>query len=289
LPVALLRARVFASEHITIEGVYVPVFRRGRFDQLDEPTSPFNLAQVEASQLPCPIESCEPASVTVLEERPPATFASGQGGARLSTTTGRVDWSVSAYRGLEPFALYDLADGAPGVELRVRGRHPRFTMVAADFETVRGQWGFRGEAAAFVEDSFQSGDVRRIPGRSIDAGIGFDRRAGDFTVSGTVLLHAERYDEPLVLADRTTSTGRTDVTLIASAERPFNRERVRVRTFGLYNATESTTFLRAIAMFSVRDNVWLEGSGGWFAGTGRDLVGRFDENDFVYARLRYDF
>jgi hypothetical protein len=204
-------------------------------------------------------------------------------------TTGRVDWSVSAYRGLEPFALYDLADGVPGAELTVRGRHPRFTMVAADFETVRGGWGLRGEAAAFVEDSFQSGDVRRIPGHSVDAGLGFDRRAGEFTVSGTVLFHAERYDEPLVLADRSTSTGRTDVTLIASADRAFNRERFRVRTFGLFNPTESTTFLRAILMFSLRDNVWLEGSGGWFAGTGRDLVGRFSDNDFVYARLRYDF
>ena len=43
LPVALIRARAFLSEDATIEGVYVPFYRRGRFDQLDEPTSPFNI------------------------------------------------------------------------------------------------------------------------------------------------------------------------------------------------------------------------------------------------------
>ena len=33
---------------------------------------------------------------------------------------------------------------------------PRFTMIGGDFETVRGEWGIRGEVAAFVVDSFQS-------------------------------------------------------------------------------------------------------------------------------------
>ena len=44
LPVALVRARVFVRDDMTLEAIYVPAFRRGRFDQLDEPTSPFNLA-----------------------------------------------------------------------------------------------------------------------------------------------------------------------------------------------------------------------------------------------------
>ena len=35
--------RLFAGEKVSVEGVYVPFFRRGRFDRLDEPTSPFNL------------------------------------------------------------------------------------------------------------------------------------------------------------------------------------------------------------------------------------------------------
>ena len=44
LPVGLVRARLFLPRATTLEAVIVPCFRRGRFDQLDEPTSPFNLA-----------------------------------------------------------------------------------------------------------------------------------------------------------------------------------------------------------------------------------------------------
>jgi hypothetical protein len=160
-------------------------------------------------------------------------------------------------------------------------------MIGADFEAVRGKWGIRGEAAVFAEDSFQSPELRIVPGRSVDAGAGFDRRAGDYTLSGTVLLHSERYDVPL--SGTTGDDGRTDVSLVASADRTFARERYRLRTFVVYNATESSGFLRVIGMANLRDNVALEASLGWFAGDGASLIGRFGDSDFVYVRLRHSF
>src|SRR4030095_3674156 len=51
MPVALLRGRLFLGDRATIEAVYVPIFRKGRFDQLDEDTSPFNLASDLAAGL----------------------------------------------------------------------------------------------------------------------------------------------------------------------------------------------------------------------------------------------
>ena len=50
LPVLQTRLRWSANEATTVEGLWVPVFRRGRFDALDEPTSPFNLV---ADARPC--------------------------------------------------------------------------------------------------------------------------------------------------------------------------------------------------------------------------------------------
>ena len=47
--------------------------------------------------------------------------------------------------------------------------------------------------------------------------------------------------------------------------------------------------LRAIATAKLRDNVAVEGSGGWLAGDGTDLIGRFRDSDFVYARVKYYF
>lgn len=267
LPVALVRGRLFITDDVVLEGVVLPAFRRGRFDQLEEETSPFNLVGV----IPAGLVDREP------------DFGEPQGGARLSATTGRVDWSVSTFRGFEPFGL--IGATSPLALDRV---HPRFTMIGGDFETVRGEWGVRGEAAAFVEDSFQSLLPAIVPGRSFDAGAGVDRRAGDYRISATVLWHTERYDMPLDprVSDE---TSRTDVSLIGSADRSFARERYMVRVFAVYNASESSGFARGITTATLRDNLALEGSIGWFIGGGRDLVGRFGDRDFVYARLKYYF
>ena len=44
-----------------------------------------------------------------------------------------------------------------------------------------------------------------------------------------------------------------------------------------------------IASATLRDNVALEGSLGWFAGSGLDTISRFADSDFVYVRLKYFF
>jgi hypothetical protein len=209
------------------------------------------------------------------------TFRNAQGGARVSATAGRVDWSVSAFRGFEPFGLFtSLFSRRPGssdpgdIAAGLIRNYPRFTMAGADFETVRGEWGVRGEVAAFVRDNFQE-PASYTTGKSYDAGLGVDRRAGDYRISGTALVHHE--------------PSRTDLSLVVSADRAFAREKYSVRMFGVYGATEGSGFVRAVATAKLRDDVALEGSVGWFAGDGRDLVGRFGDSDFLYARLKVYF
>jgi predicted RND superfamily exporter protein len=289
LPVALARARVFLADNASVEAVYVPAFRRGRFDQLDEPSSPFNIAGAIGSQLAvCLAIGCPTLPPVVEEHKPAFTMRNAQGGARFSATSGRVDWSVSAYRGFEPFGLYRIVPQpfVPGVSrpLRIAQSFPRFTMVGSDFETVSGEWGLRGEVAAFVEDSFQSPSLQIISGRSLDAGAGVDRKAGNYRVSGTLLVHRESYDTPV-----DGDGGRTDVSLIAAADRAFARERYRARAFAVYNTSESSGFLRGITTATLRDNVAVEASVGWFIGHGRDIIGRFGDSDFAYMRLKYYF
>src|SRR5205085_6714064 len=43
LAVPLVRATLYAGEKASVEAVYVPFFRRGRFDRLAEASSPFTL------------------------------------------------------------------------------------------------------------------------------------------------------------------------------------------------------------------------------------------------------
>ena len=305
LPVAVVRGRFFITDDASIEAVYVPLFRRGRFDQLEERSSPFNIV----SPLPLDLATCLAIGCPVfplpqVRVEPSVTWSHAQGGARFSATSGRVDWSVSTYRGYEPFGLYQIVTGIPVAPnpfptVFIEEVFPRFTMVGGDFETVSGEWGIRGEVAVFVRDNFQASvpfviqPFRAVPpaisvvrGSAVDAGVGVDRKAGNYRISGTVLFRREAPDERLSLED---SDGRSDVSLLLSADRTFARERYQVRVFSIYNPSEGSGFGRAIASAKLRDDLALEMSGGWFAGDGRDLVGRFKDSDFAYARLKYYF
>ena len=93
LPVLVGRVRLHLSENLTLDGVYLPDFRRGRFDQLDEPSSPFNLpVEVQGEPVACLAMGCPtPGAIVVSEQAPAFTFKNAQGGARVSATTGRVD------------------------------------------------------------------------------------------------------------------------------------------------------------------------------------------------------
>jgi hypothetical protein len=284
LPVAMVRGRAFLSGDTTVEGVLVPFFRRGRFDQVAEETSPFALTPPGRPE----------------RHEPDVTWRSLQGGGRLTSTVGRLDWGVSVYRGFESFPAYtyrvpDAGDSLaiPLVVPTVVETFPRFTMLATDFETVRGPWGLRGEIAWFPDDTLQSfSPVTPVPGRSVEAGIGMDRRAGNYRVSGNVLVARRRVDRAVLDANPIPFDARienTDVRLVGWAERTFARETRTVRMLAVYNPDAASAFVRGIVAFSLRDNLLLETSAGWLRGTELDLLSRLSTRDFVYARLKVYF
>jgi hypothetical protein len=144
-------------------------------------------------------------------------------------------------------------------------------MIGGDFEAVYGQWGLRGEVAAFN-------------GRdSVESGIGVDRKAGSYRVSGTAMF--------------THQPARNDFTVVSSVDRSFARETRSIRAFAVYNPREESAFARVIAAASLRDNLSIEGSAGWFGGSpeapsqgaSTDLLARFSDRDFIYARLKVFF
>jgi hypothetical protein len=251
IAVPMLRARWLPSDRATVEGIYVPFFSAGHFDQVDDDGAAFNMT---------------PPGVTWIRREPAGTTANAQGGVRALMTTGRVDWSLSAYRGFVSQPI-----PAPGFEQLF----PRFTMLGGDFETVKGAWGFRGEAAAFVERTLQAEDGTLVSGDAFEGGLGVDRQAGAYRVSGTVMYAA---------------TGlHSDLTLVGGAHRSFSRETRTVRAFAVYNPHERTAFVRALGTFSLRDNLALELSAGMSSGRVNDRVGHFAGRDFIHVRVKSFF
>jgi hypothetical protein len=284
LPVAFTRARLFMASDTTLEAVVALPGRRSRFDAQDEASSPFNLVN----------DAVLPAGVVrrgeVRRETPPASWRNLQTGVRLSTTAGRVDMSVSAWRGFEGFGLVTLETRlepgpspsvAPAVIGELIERYPRFTMVAGDFEMVRGAWAIRGEAAAFLDRTINS-TRGPVEGRAFDMGLGVDRSAGDYHVFGSAVWHRE-------WSAAAPGSTRSDVNVIASIDRRFSRDRYLARVFGVVNPDDRSAFMRGLFAWSVSDNVLLEASGGAFLGQGTDAISRFTGRDFAFFRLRYHF
>ena len=79
------------------------------------------------------------------------------------------------------------------------------------------------------------------------------------------------------------------MTLVIAADRSFARETRTLRVFAVYDPADATTFTRVIGAISLRDNVWIEGSGGLFTGASLDVIGRLTRRDFAYARLKVFF
>ncbi|MEZ5319769.1 MAG: hypothetical protein R2752_20375 [Vicinamibacterales bacterium] len=286
LPVAFVRGRLFASDRMSVEGVLAPVFRRGVFDRLDEETSPFTLTRDAAAPPGVTLPSTR-----VHHESPRDSGAGLSGGGRLSMTVGRTDASLAIYRGFDAFGPIVLetnvlpgAGPVPVVVGRLVGLHPRFTMIAGDFETVRGAWGVRGEVAAFVEKTLAAPTATgTTSGHVVEGGIGADRRWGGTTqLFVSVLVHREWSGEA-------PAVNRTDVNLVGSIERTFGRDRYRARMFGVANPADGSAFLRALLAWSVRDDVAIDVSAGTFLGSGDDAIARFDRRDFALLGVRFTY
>ena len=280
--IAFVRGRMFASEQLAFEGVLAPVFRRGTFDELDEPSSPFNL--VHDLVLPASVDIGD----DVVHETPATKWTNVSGGARVLATFGRLDVAGSVYRGFDAFGILSFEPtsvNTPGVDVvgTLVERYPRFTMFGADFETVIGDWAWRGEVAAFTEKRLAAGSSPDgVDGHALEVGFGFDRRAGDYRLFGSMITRREWSVEDVTV-------NRTNVNLVGSIERSFGRERYRARLFGVVNPGDAAAFVRGVFSWSLQDNVAVEGSAAAFLGTSDDALGRFKERDFLFARLRYWF
>ena len=294
---AMVRGRAFLPGGWTLEGVAVPWFRRGQFDQLGEEDSPFNLGP----RLP-PCTGGPTVCPTLLSQTSSPRFGADawQGGARVTGSIGRVDVGGSVYRGFDAFPVHTVLPVptfGPGPPVfSASSDHPRFTMVAGDFETVRGPWGLRGEVAYFPETTLQSfgaATTTGIPGKTLSAGVGADRKTGDYRVAANVVVTRRRLDRDLLpralVLPYDPGVESTDVLMVGWAERSFVRETRTVRVLAAWNPDAESLFVRAIGGWSLRDGVALEVSGGWLRGAGQDLLSRLAQRDFLYARLKVHF
>jgi len=199
-------------------------------------------------------------------------------------TFDRVDVDVAAYRGFENFGLVTIEPTlAPPAVFTLVERFPRFTMIAGDFETVTGRWAVRGEAALFTEKTFLAASrPGTVSGHAIDAGVGIDRKTGEFRIFASLLFHRD-------WAPTDPAIERSNVDLVGSIERTFGRDRYLARAFAVVNPSDKAGFARSVFLWKMRDDVAVEVSAAAFLGRGDDVLSRFHGRDFVLTRIRYQW
>jgi hypothetical protein len=295
LPVLALRGRLFLPDDTTIDAVYVPFFRRGRYDLVDEDTSPFNLLAGTCLDEVC---AAGGSAVLRLSQDPPRTVGSGSVGARVSRTAAGVDLSASIYRGWQAFPLASIAAvpdavtrgasaaASPGAAVVLSESWSRITMIGMDAEAARGAVTWRAEGAVLVDTAVQSQPgAPTADGRSLQIGAGLDWTVRAWRTFGNVIgrrAWAVGSRAALVPA----SGG---IQLVGGAERKFTRDTRLVRAFAVVDPTQGTSFVRGLGAWNVRDNLWLEASAAWLAGDGMDFLGQYTDRDFVSVRVKYYF
>lgn len=272
LPVPMLRARVRLPRGLRLEGVWVPFPRRGTFDQLDEPTSPFNPAEGRAAALP--------------RSDLPRTARNMEFGGRLDGTASGWNWALELYRDVVDSDFYEASADPTRPAGMVTSVRPVRWMVGGEFETTVGAWTARGEAA------FDFHDPRQVPsppalvrGRTFQGGLGFDRRVAETVVSADAIYTARAVPgrAPPGLLDR------DELALVFGLTRQVSRGTGELRVFGVWNTVARSGFGRATYSKEIVENLRLQVTGGLFWGGGDDPFGLLRRSDFAAVRLRLYF
>jgi hypothetical protein len=261
LPVPLARLRWLLPKDLSLEALFVPWARRGTFDQLDEPSSPF--APEELGGLPQSELDLSPENF--------------EGGVRIRGTGRGVDWGASVYRDVVDFDRYEATPAG------IRAIRPARVLLGGDVETALGAWVLRGEGAFFLDDPLQvEAPAPLVATRwSFQGGVGADRRLGENVLFVNGLVRS--------VPEETRREGDDELSLSFGLTRQLSSGTQRLKVFGVWNTSSESAFARAVFTWELVENLEIELGGGAFLGEGGPFLGLISDADFASARLRWFF
>mgnify|MGYP006294852947 CR=1 FL=1 len=305
LPNWMLRARLFL-EAATLEGVYIPFFREGKFDYFGTDWAFFRHMKqdVRDSDLP-PDFKAYFADVGVDEAEPADTLSSGSAGGRISTTVQAVDIGLSYFYGFDPrphvesfpvknFSLggaldpEDLEQGPGGIVLTpedIETEYRRSQMLGLEFETTAGDFGLRGETAYFDARTFLTDDLSSLERPSVFSVLGLDYLGRQDWYANLQLLHQHivNHRETMLYVER------DNWGLAWELSREFFRGRTELGLDGLYFLSDDSYSFNPWLSLELITALEMEIGLDVFGGSEDTLLGQYDRSDQAYVKLRYSF
>ncbi len=181
--------------------------------------------------------------------------------------------------------LANLALANPTSEdVRLLAKYARLNVVGADFETVIGEFGLRGEAGLFLKPLYLKEDFSLTRKTTISSGIGIDHTTandlylnlqfiGRFILNGNDLYPANQYTHQLV----------------GIISKNFLRERVVPSFYCGYNFSDQDSFYNPEITYKPNGSLSFSIGAFIFEGDATTVFGRFDDNDLVYLTCEYKF
>ncbi len=186
-------------------------------------------------------------------------------------TVGNLDSIVAANLSAEDYILEKM--------------HPRINVVGADYETVIGEYGFRGEMAFLMGMPFTRQNFSYVEKDMLSIGIGIDH-----TTANNVYIDLQLVQDYILNYESLFAQEQSQVSITGTFSKGLLRGKLGLDLDWAYNITYSDWMVNPQATYEVGSGVDVK-VGGFIFG-GRDtatLFGKFDNNDVVYLRTGMSF
>lgn len=242
--------------------------------------------------------------ISFVRRPPEVKFSNGEYAVKLDRSSGDFDWSVSYFTGFNRLPEVSLLTPPgllfPGSPAFIGLSNHRIHGAGADFVTIHGSWGFRGEAA-YVHTENRDGTRRDIQTPFVSYVAGIERDFGDSTnvivqYFGKYVFN--RYSTMLGLPDDQIAqynalfTGQLDTVQNGLSVR-FNKkwwnDTLDLDLMGAVNFERTNWLIRPKVAYDLTDE-WKASVGGEiYGGETVSQFGFLEDNTTAFAEIKWSF
>ncbi|WP_161635972.1 DUF1302 family protein [Desulfonatronovibrio hydrogenovorans] len=306
IPNWMARIRYFQDDW-NLEGVFIPFHQAHEMDFFGTNWAFFRHARQDIidSDLPDFFKEYSK-GIRVNESNPPRTLKNSSVGARLGKTLGEVDWAASFLYTREAmpyvssfpiknlkvdgaFSLDDLKKSFPDpadlTDEKVEVRYARSRIYGLEFETVHGNFGIRGEAAYFDEQTFIRDDLTSMQ-RPAFHGVGGIDYIGENEWYANLQLSSQyvfnHQDEILFFK-------RHNYSIIGELSKDWARGTWETGVRGIYFLSDDSSHIHPYITYTPVTNLDVTFGLHFFQGSRDTILGQYKDNDQIYLRVKYHF
>jgi hypothetical protein len=219
-------------------------------------------------------------------------------GVRVSTSTGDMDFSVSAYRGASLLGQAMRIDTVPGQpDVTVLG-YPLIDMLGADFAKNFGKYGVRIEGASIRPHNHAAlSTLGMQPYRYLVAGADrtflselnvnlqlFARWADNGALPQNSAPRVEALNNLIFVQTRKHTYGMT-----MRIANQWSNQTLGAELFVQHYIGDNSTYLHPLVTYAISDQVKIAAGAVWYHGKEGTLFGVMKRNNAIFSELRYSF